>query len=435
MIDLADATADRCGAKAATLGLLLREGFPVPPGIVLPFATYRSAVGGRDLAEAARRGSGAVPALIEAAGLPPGVEDDLGRALAQLPGGDGYLAVRSSASTEDGVSAAAAGQHESILGVRGVAEARDAALRCWASLWSDRAVAYRDSSRDPSSGSAVDQPAMAVLIQPLIAADVAGVMFTGDQTRVEASWGLGEPVVSGRVTPDGWTIENGVITARRVATKTLRTDHATGGLRTRPVPDERQREPCLNDAQLRQLARFGERISKLISGPQDIEWAIADDWLWIVQARPVTASLPGSSSVGSTRREPEQHAAPRPARAVDGACQPETGAVWRGIPASPGRALGQARVLHSPAEAARLHPGDVLVCRTTDPAWTPLFGLAAAVVTETGGVLCHAAIVAREHGIPAVVAVDSATTVPDGTRLEVDGAAGRVHLEFRGPSG
>ncbi|MEU4335425.1 PEP/pyruvate-binding domain-containing protein [Micromonospora lupini] len=370
LIDLADADVATSGGKAAVLARLLRAGMPVPPGFVVPVAAYEQAAGD----------------------LPAVLVDEIARTLPRL--GAGHLAVRSSATGEDTAHATAAGQHDTYLGVRGPDQVADAVHGCWASLWSERAVAYRRRQRDTTP------PSIAVLVQRLVDADVAGVLFTGDEIRLEASWGLGESVVSGRVTPDSWVVSGGVVTHRSLGTKKTRVDRTT----TRDVEQADQDRFCLTDGEVTRLARIGRQIADLLGGPQDIEWAIAGSQIWILQSRPVTAALPTAPTLAPA--------------------EPRT---LTGTPGSAAVASGPARVVRGPADFARVRPGDVLVCRTTDPAWTPLFGVVAAVVTEIGGLLSHAAIVAREQGIPAVLAISGATTaLRDGTLLRVDGSAGTV---------
>ncbi|GAA2184721.1 PEP/pyruvate-binding domain-containing protein [Micromonospora lupini] len=370
LIDLADADVATSGGKAAVLARLLRAGLPVPPGFVVPTAAYEQAAGD----------------------LPATLAAEIARALPRI--GDGHLAVRSSATGEDTARATAAGQHDTYLGVRGPDQVTDAVRRCWASLWSDRAVAYRRRQRDTAP------PSIAVLVQRLVDADVAGVLFTGDEIRLEASWGLGESVVSGRVTPDSWVVSGGAVTHRSLGTKKTRVDRTT----TRDVEQADQDRFCLSDDEVTRLAQIGRQVADLLGGPQDIEWAIAGSRIWILQSRPVTAALPTVPTLAPAERR-----------------------TLTGTPGSDAVATGPARVVRGPADFARVRPGDVLVCRTTDPSWTPLFGVVAAVVTEIGGLLSHAAIVAREQGIPAVLAIPGATTaLRDGTLLRVDGSAGTV---------
>ncbi|MBT3153127.1 pyruvate, phosphate dikinase [Streptomyces sp. CHD11] len=394
IVNLVDAELGTSGGKAAALARLLEAGLPVPPGFVVPTAVYERAAHGLDFSDA-----GAVRDL---AGLSPALVDEIARALTRTTG-DGYVAVRSSATSEDTAAATAAGQHDTFLGVRGPDQVAEAVHRCWASLWSGRAVEYRRRQEG------AEPPAIAVLVQSLVDADVAGVMFTGADIRLEASWGLGESVVSGQVTPDSWTLSGGAVTRRTLGTKRTRIDRDHDRVVTREVEPADRKRFCLTDEEVTRLAEIGRRTADLLGGPQDIEWAITGSRIWVLQARPVTSALPAG-----------------PAASPDTTGESN---VRTGTPGSSGSAAGPARVVRGPSDFARVRPGDVLVCRTTDPAWTPLFGVVAAVVTETGGLLSHAAIVAREQGLPAVLAIPDATTVlPDGAMVEVDGSTGRVAL-------
>lgn len=396
LIALADADAATSGGKAAVLARLLRAGLPVPPGFVVPTTAYEQAVAGLDLTglDTARR-------FVERVPLSPALTDAISRALVRLagPSAEAYVAVRSSAAGEDTATASAAGQYDTFLGVRGPDRVAQAVRGCWASLWSARAVQYRRRTADTPATAATT----AVLVQRLVDADVSGVLFTGPQVRIEASWGLGESVVGGRVTPDSWVISGDTVTHRSLGGKHERVDRADTGLVTRAVPPPDRYRFCLADDDLHRLARLGRQAAELLGGPQDVEWAIADDRIWLLQARPITAAVPAAARCAAS------------------------GTTLTGTPGSSGVAAGPARLVHGPADFGRVRAGDVLVCRTTDPAWTPLFGVVAAVVTETGGLLSHAAIVAREQGLPAVLAVaDAMTVLPDGAPVEVDGSTGRI---------
>ncbi|MGN9908300.1 PEP/pyruvate-binding domain-containing protein [Phytohabitans sp. LJ34] len=390
IVPLADADVGTCGGKAGVLGVLLRTGLPVPDGFVIPFSAYR---------DASRR-------AIEAGPLDPGLLEALGRALEAL--GDPPVAVRSSAVGEDTAAASAAGQHESTLAVYGIGAVVQAVRACWASLHSHRAVAYRDAvGHDRPAGVL----AMAVLVQCHVDADVSGVMFTptgpGGVTRIEASWGLGPSVVGGTVTPDAYRVTEGGLVTRTVADKRTRLDRRGTGLVAHDVPTAARRQPSLDDATAVRLARLGQQVAAVLGGAQDIEWAIAGRTIWLLQARPVTAAPPPPPSGASTT----------------------SAATLAGIPGSHGIATGTARVVRGPGEFARVRSGDILVCRYTDPAWTPLLRLAAGVVTEVGGVLSHAAIVARERQIPAVLGMANATTtLHDGATITIDGTTGTVTI-------
>nr|WP_306271096.1 PEP/pyruvate-binding domain-containing protein [Ornithinimicrobium sp. HY1793] len=402
MGDLAATDPAIVGGKAASLAQLVRSGVDVPAGFVIPTGVFRRHQGST-------------------------LDDDL---LAQLEVGlrriggvSAPVAVRSSATTEDGAAASAAGQHDSVLAVVGTEAASRAVLRCWASLWSDRALAYRagrgsSGGGTPSAGpgtgtgpgtssgpaSRAGPPEMAVLVQTFVDADVSGVLFTGDATVIEATPGLGDQLVNGQVTPDSWTVDDQGISDRVMGTTSHRSDRVGDRLRRRPLSDDERGQLCLTDAQVLALCRLGQQVSLLLGGPADLEWAITGEQIHVLQARPITTALP-----------PGHLARAHPAGEL------------HGIAASPGTATGPVRVIAGVADFRRVSPGDVLVCEHTDPAWTPLFGFAGAVVTEHGGLLSHAAIVAREIGLPAVVAVPDATQVlRDGTTVRVDGDRGSV---------
>ncbi|GLX05950.1 PEP/pyruvate-binding domain-containing protein [Microbispora sp. NBRC 16548] len=404
-----EAVADTCGGKAGALGALLRAGLPVPDGFVVPFAAYLAAVRDLDLGRFAGEPDDvdAVRRTIEARPVRAAVIDALGRALDEI--GDPPVAVRSSAAREDTGQASAAGQHESFLAVHGVGAVAEAVRACWASLFSPRAIAYRAASGRDDQPS--DDLLMAVIVQRHLDAEVSGVMFTpadpDDATRIEASWGLGPSIVEGKVTPDAYRVAEDGSVARTVADKQKRLDRRGTRLVIRDVPTAARNQPTVDDATAAQLARLGKQIAAALGGPQDIEWAIADGRIWILQARPVTAAPPPPTSHSGASDIPA--------------------ATLTGTPGSHGTVTGTARIVRGPGDFARVRPGDILVCPFTDPAWTPLLRIAAGVVTETGGVLSHAAIVAREHAIPAVLGIPNATSrLRDDTVITVDGATGTV---------
>ena len=394
LVKLADATLSDCGGKARALGILLRANHPVPDGVVVPFRTYRAAVHDRR-------------AVVTS------LNDDIADWLERF--GRAPLAVRSSADSEDGSAASAAGQHESFLGIQGTEPIVNAVQACWMSLNSERAQGYRENlsrhrSASPGPG------AMAVIVQRLVDADISGVMFTpstpGGVTDIEAAWGLGLPVVGGTVTPDRYRIGDGGITASIIADKRIRADRRGTTLITSKVTSSDRTRSTLDDSTAVRLAQLGAQVADLLGGPQDIEWCIAEGRVWIVQARPVTAVLP-------------VHHTMRRTATAEGEFVSST--ILTGTPGSAGRATGTARVIHGPSDFSRVQRGDILVCPHTDPAWTPLLRAARGVVTETGGVLSHAAIVARELRIPAVLGVTNATDrLRDNVIVRIDGQEGTI---------
>ncbi|HWC42912.1 MAG TPA: PEP/pyruvate-binding domain-containing protein [Actinomycetota bacterium] len=314
----------------------------------------------------------------------PGGDDGWVRELesALLDLGPGSFAVRSSAPAEDSRQASFAGQLDTTLGASTTAQVVEAVRRSAGSGAGPAVLGY--AARTGQAAGAV----VSVIVQVMVDPEAAGVLFTrhplsgADQVVIEAAGGLGDKVVDGTVTPQAWTVDGG-----RVAG---------------PGPAE---APVLSRAQVLALARTGRRIEAMFGLPQDVEWAVAGGKVWILQARPITTS---------------------PLEAAPVASGPGMVLV-RGTPASPGVTLGPVRVITGLDDVDRFRAGDVLVCRTTSPAWTPLLARATAVVTEVGGMLAHAAIVAREFGIPAVVAAPGAmTTLADGQRVVVDGGAGTV---------
>ncbi|MFT3886600.1 MAG: PEP/pyruvate-binding domain-containing protein [Arachnia sp.] len=295
----------RVGGKAANLGECRRAGLPVPPGFCVTTDTYLSATDG--IAEAlaadvARGEAGTARQRILDLPLPEALRASIAEAYERLGGGP--VAVRSSATAEDLAEASFAGQQDTYLGVTGIDDVLDAVRRCWASLWTDRAVDYRRQQGIDDEGLA-----LAVVVQTMVPADSAGVLFTrnpvtGDDTSmlVSASYGLGESVVGALVTPDTFTVsrETATATSREIGTKETRIDATPdGGTATSAVSPADRTRASLTDHQLRCLVVLGERVEAHYSTGQDIEWAFAGDELFLLQARPIT----------TTARRVEGHAA------------------------------------------------------------------------------------------------------------------------------
>jgi phosphohistidine swiveling domain-containing protein len=286
------------GGKGANLGELMRGGFPVPPGFALTTAAYDRFVTENQLGETIGRalaaggeGGAQIRAAFEAGAIPSDIERVLREAYGQL--GEGAVAVRSSATAEDLADAAFAGQQDTFLNILGLDSLLDAVRRCWASLWTDRAITYRDRQ-------SVDQESvrLAVVVQRMVPAETAGVLFTAnpvsgarDEVVVDASPGLGEAVVSGLVTPDhfvlrtawwGWSVAERRPGKREIVVRARAgggTEHVEANATTRPLPDRA----------LRRLARLGKKIEAHFGSPQDIEWTWSRGQVAVVQARPITA--------------------------------------------------------------------------------------------------------------------------------------------------
>jgi pyruvate, water dikinase len=294
----------------------------------------------------------------------------------------------------------------------------DAVRRCWASLFGGRTVFYR-----ASRGFSQADMDIAVVVQRQVASTRAGVMFTidpasgrADLVVIEGSFGLGESVVSGSVSPDRYVVEKKTmaIVTREVRAKELVIEPADGGgTARRQLSAEESMRPVLDDAEVRQLAEIAVRIERHYGTPQDTEWAFdADGHVWMLQSRPVT-------SAGGTLQEGESEL---------GAGGPPPEPLVRGLGAAPGRASGPVRVISSLADAGRLADGDVLVTHMTAPDWVPLMRRAAGIVTDSGGMTCHAAIVSRELAVPCVVGTSDATRkLRDGELVTVDATHGVVY--------
>ena len=464
------------GGKTASIGELMRSlgplGVRVPPGFAVTAQAFRDMIEAAgaaprlhalldgldkgDSAALARAGQQA-RAIVNACPMPAAVEAALRgawRTLAQqCAQPDLRVAVRSSATAEDLPHASFAGQHESFLNVAGEDAVVDAVRRCQASLFTDRAIAYRiDQGFDHF------QVALSVAVMKMVRSDLAasGVAFTldtesghPDVVRIDAAWGLGEAVVQGSVDPDEFVVHKPTyrlgarcVISHRIGGKQTRvvlgpvsargSGTGTGvGIFTEPVPAQDRTRPCLNDANVLALAGMAMRIEDHYSQraghrcPMDIEWAQdgPDGPLYIVQARPETVA----SQQPSWEIERHELDAPGP---------PDSATLLRGRAIGERIAHGAVRRIQHPRDLPTFRPGEVLVAPTTTPDWEPVMKTAAAIVTEHGGRTCHAAIVARELGIPALVGAPGACTrLADGQAVTVscaEGDTGRV-LDGRWP--
>jgi pyruvate,water dikinase len=425
--ELSKADVPRVGGKGANLGELTRAGLPVPPGFVVTAQAYLEAMDGGgvrrslldevratdpDSPQALDAAADRIRALVHAAGVPDELRRAVEAAYATL-GDQPYVAVRSSATAEDTGSTSFAGMNATYTNVRGPEELVERIVDCWASLWSPRVIAYRASQR------LADEPAIAVIVQQMVDSEASGVMFTADPATgdldtlvIEAAYGLGEVVVGGQVEPDTYVLakDGPRILHVRIGSKAEEIVRGADGRDQRvPVPSTRQHGRVLDDEHLLELARMAIRIEEHYGVPQDVEFARRGQELWIVQSRPITTLDDAAPGHGPTGEEP-------------------AGTVLvSGLAAAPGRVTGPVRILRSTEEGSRLQDGDVLVATMTSPDWVPTMRRAAALVTDGGGVTCHAAIVGRELHLPTVVATRTATTVlRDGELVTVDGAKGVV---------
>ena len=350
--------------------------------------------------------------MIIKAKMPKELSDEIKKAYKRI--GGGFVSVRSSATAEDLPGASFAGQQETYLNVKGAENVIRKVKQCYASLFTDRAIFYREQK-----GFAHEKVALSAAVQKMIDSQCSGVMFTldvrnGDESKImiEGSWGLGEFIVQGIVTPDNFVVDKKTlkIIEKHVSKKeVMLVNKKTGGTVKKKVPKEKQTKPVLDDSEIIQLAKYGLEIEKHYGCPQDIEWAKhSDGHLYILQTRPET--------VWSQKRNVEKEKA-------------EGEVILKGLPASPGIASGKVKIIKSQKELGKIKKGDILVTEMTDPDMVPAMKKAAAIVTDKGGVTSHAAIVSRELGVPCVVGTREATKkLKEGQIVTVDGAKGEVLL-------
>ncbi len=449
------------GGKNASLGELYREltpmGVEVPNGFAVTAGAYRATLTAAgawdglrrvldgldktDIADLAKRSLRAREIVYESP-LPDEVREQIVDAYRRLEseyGHDLSVAIRSSATAEDLPTASFAGQHETFLNVHGSERVLEACRRCFASLFTDRAISYRiDNGFDHLSIG------LSVGVMKMVRSDLAssGVMFTLDTESgfrdvafITGAYGLGENVVQGVVDPDEFyvhkpTFEQGyrAVLRHNLGKKQIRMVYAQGrgGQTTAnvPTPDTDRKRFCLTDDEVLTLAGYGIAVERHYSEkaghpmPMDIEWAKdgVDGQLYLVQARPETVA---SQRTTTTLREYR--------------VQPQSEPLVAGRAVGSSVAIGPVRVIKSTAELSRFQPGEVLVADTTTPDWEPVMKTAAAIVTNRGGRTCHAAIVARELGIAAVVGAEDATEVlASETTVSVSCAQGDVGFVYRG---
>lgn len=414
------------GGKAANLGELLRLEIPVPDGFVVDARTFRDFINSANLktkiyallqdldvenTEELNRVSEEIRKMIREAKMPEDIEREIRKAYKEL-GNDRevYVAVRSSATAEDLPDASFAGQQDTYLNVKGEEEVVKKVKECWGSLFTPRAIYYR-----VQKGFKHENVSIAVVVQKMVNSEKSGVMFTSHPVTgerkciIEAVFGLGEAIVSGLVTPDTYVydrVERKLLEVK-VAEKKFMITRKNGNERVEL--GEKGKERVLSDEEIVKLVDLGEVIEEHYGKPQDVEWAIEGGEIYIVQSRPITTI----KEAGEEKAE-----------------LGEVGKILlKGLGASPGIAVGEVKIVGSEREISKVKEGDVLVAVMTTPDMVPAMKKASAIVTDEGGLTCHAAIVSRELGVPAVVGTKNATKVlKDGMLVTVDGEKGIVYL-------
>ncbi|MDY7232271.1 phosphoenolpyruvate synthase [Hyalangium sp. s54d21] len=420
------------GGKGANLGELTQAGLPVPRGFVITAAAFHASLESirakltslwrridPDAPESLATLSEELKQLVRKVELPAPVRTALLSAYRKL-GKERAVAVRSSATSEDTANTSFAGMHETFTNVAGEEAVLDRVRECWSSAYGQRVLAYRKSQ------GLSEEPTLAVVVQEMVDSARSGVLFTVDPSSgnrerliIEGAFGLGEVVVGGQVEPDTYVVDKEHMRVLEVRVghkdfKIVREGH--GQERRIELAPEEARHRVLKDEEVLELARLGMRVEQHYGSPQDVEWAEEGGRLFLVQSRPIT-----------TLTEPVKPEAPK----TEGKAK----ALVTGLGASPGIVSGRVRVLHKPEEGKQLRQGEVLVAPMTSPDWVPTLRRAIAIVTDSGGMTCHAAIVSRELRIPCVVGTRVATRVlRDGEEVTVDGATGQVRLGLEAPT-
>ena len=419
------------GGKGANLGELTQAGIPVPPGFVVTAETYEkfmedSGINDKVLdildkidindTKALQAAAEEIKAIIIETPIPDDMVMFIKEAYNQLcqrvGEDDTDVAIRSSATAEDLPEASFAGQQDTFLHVSGDEEVIEYIRKCWASLFEARAIFYREENNFEHS-----KVLIAVVVQKMAIADKAGVMFTvnpstGEEIAlIEGSWGLGEAVVSGDVTPDNYQVDktnNEIINVTISDKKVMYTNDESGTSVKVNVPENLRMERVLSDDELIELTEMGKRVQAHYGEPMDTEWAFERDNLFLLQARPIT-TLDSDA----------------PAADDDAGVEGEV--LVRGLGASPGIATGNVKIVLDIDELDKIEEGDVMVTTMTTPDMVPAMRRASGIVTDEGGVTCHASIISRELGIPCVVGTGDATkTLKENTGVTLDGKKGLV---------
>ncbi len=418
------------GGKGASLGEMASIGLPVPPAFVVTSQAFRrflvatnledklyALLEGLDvdnndlLEEAAEKAK----KLVNDSPMPTDLKDAITRAYQKMSRGGDIVAARSSATAEDLPDASFAGQQETVLNIKGIENLLKGVQVCWASLYGARAIYYRTKQ-----GFDHHTVNIAVVVQRLVPSEKAGVMFTSHPvtgeslTIIEGSWGLGESVVSGSVSPDKYVFDQRAerITDKFIATK--RTEIVADGeygTKTLEIKPDRQEMQVLSDEEVKRLATYGIVSEEHYGVPQDMEWGIVGDQIFVLQSRPITTIKSGAKKNG-------QGATAGSADKV----------ILQGQGASPGIASGKVAIVYDVKDIGKVKDGDIMVTRMTNPDMVPAMRKVSAIVTDEGGMTCHAAIVSRELGTPAVVGTKTGTQLlKEGQVVTVDGEKGLIY--------
>jgi len=431
------------GGKGASLGEMANHNFPVPPGFVVTAQAYFRYLEGTGIRKKVEKRIDAIDVenteelatvseevrnLILSTPMSEAVSNEIIKAYIKLgerklglgltSSEEEFVAVRSSATAEDLPEASFAGQQETYLNVKGRNRLVKAVQKCWASLFTARAVYYRKKNNFSTKDVGI-----AVVVQKMVNGQQSGIMFTaeptGDETKIviEAGFGLGEAIVSGSITPDTYTVDKGSfkILEKKIHEQTFKIVKKGRENVKEKLAGAMARKQKIDDKTIVQLAKLGKQIELHYKKPQDIEWAIENKELFIVQSRPIT-------TLGLKGKVAETEERQKKLEALKGKV------ILDGLAASPGIVFGKVKVVRNVAQIAKVEKGDILVAPMTSPDWVPTMKKSIGIITNQGGVTCHAAIVSRELGIACVVGTGKATDIlEDGDEVTVNGYDGLVY--------
>ena len=427
------------GGKGANLGEMYNLGLPIPPGFCITAQTYNqfieeagiktkinSLLKNLDINNTAKLQQTAeeVQKLIVSTKIPSDIEEaikhayeilgsDVRKASELIDSKETFVAVRSSATAEDLPEASFAGQQATFLNVKGKTEVVKAVRDCWASLFTARAIYYRQKNKFPH-----DKVLISAIIQVMVNSEQSGVMFTVNPATnnpaeivIEAIYGLGEYVVGGKVNPNLYLVDKKTRTIKTAEIKKqevgLFRDEKGNNLE-RSIPAHQQKQQVIPDTIIKELARYGQKIETHYGQPQDIEWAVEKGQIYIVQSRAVTTFK---------ENKPREEAVLEKGQII-----------LHGDTAASGIYSGKVKIILSPEELNKISAGDILVAPMTTPDWVPAMQKAGAIITDEGGLTCHAAIVSREMGTPCIVGTEQGTKIlKDGQLITVDASKGVVY--------
>lgn len=417
------------GGKGASLGEMTHVGLPVPNAFVITAQAFRKFLQMTKLEDsifsvleeldvddndALNAASDKVKTMVATAKMPEAIKKDIVAAYKKM-GVKTVVAVRSSATAEDLPDASFAGQQDTYLNILGEKDVLEAIQRCWASLYTARAIYYR--SKNGFDDRSVN---IAVVVQQLVFSEKSGVMFSSHPVSgaktviIEGSYGLGEAIVSGTVSPDNYVYDRKTkkIVKKTIAIKSVEIiPDGKNGTKVSEIPEERQKQQVLTDKEVARLAEFAVKSEKHYKNAQDMEWGMVGDTIYILQSRPITTikkTAPKSTEAKATSESAE--------------------IILQGYGASPGIATGKIVIVNDVKETSKVKEGDIMVATMTNPDMVPAMKKVVGIITDEGGMTCHAAIVSRELGTPAVVGTKQATSLlKDGQIVTLDGEKGLIY--------